>query len=169
MIVLTIHNMYSQKGGNALMKKIFTNMNIVNIVILFFSIVYIYLATDMEDRQQSFVGSSFLPILVGDLLLVCTIILIFKTNFKHSSSHKAENSVSIRFERKHLLLVVFFILYFFMLKFLGFIFSTLILTLAINFLYGVKGIVYPIVISLLLTSSVYFLFKVLLGVPLNSI
>lgn len=148
------------------MKIYFNSQNIVNIILLIGSIVYLYFSFKLPGEGQA--GPSLFPIISGVLLLICSIVLLIQ-NYKKTNNETEENSSFIKVEKKHFILIVYLFAYLIILPYLTFIPSTIIFLFFIVLLYGFEGIVKPLILSVTITLGVYFIFQILLKVPLDLI
>ncbi|MFZ4451786.1 tripartite tricarboxylate transporter TctB family protein [Salibacterium aidingense] len=151
------------------MKIYFNNSTMIGILLVTASVIYIYAAMQLPGGANS-LGPSFLPILVGCLLIICSVIFLINEhieNKKQASSGENESSPII--DKKHFLLVIYLVIYLLVLRHFGFLLTSIPLLFFINRLYGMKGMIKPLLVAVFLPIIIYFLFQSLLGVPLNLI
>lgn len=151
------------------MKIHLNSQNIVNMILLIGSLIYLYFSFQLPGEGRA--GPSFLPILAGFLLFICSIVLLIQNinNKKKSEGDSEENYPIIQVEKRHFILILFLFLYLIALPYFTFIPSTIIFMFLIGLLYGFKGIVKPLILSITITLVVYYIFQILLKVPLDLI
>src|SRR5699024_6298087 len=148
------------------MKVYMNNQQIVNIILLIGSRVYLYFSFKLPGGGSA--GSSLLPVISGVVLLICSIVLNIQQYKKQKEDSEEEDTI-IKLEKRHLILVAYLLLYLIFLPYLTFIPSTIIFLFLIALLYGFKGIVKPLILSVTITLGVYYIFQMLLKVPLDLI
>lgn len=144
------------------MKKVRVNASLIfSLCIFLISIIYLYDAKDLVIGTMKRPGVGFLPIVSGILLAVLSLFEIIK-------SFVSKNDVSkIIIDWKKI--AVFFagvIIYLFLLKPIGYIFSTLALLVFLTKLFGAKSWLKPLIFSVVLSLGSYYLFIVALQVQL---
>ncbi|MBD1381993.1 tripartite tricarboxylate transporter TctB family protein [Metabacillus arenae] len=141
----------------------FNREAVIGWALFLLSIIYGFLAIGFPKGGNE-PGPSFLPLVLSGGMLVCSLIIVFK----HRKVEEAkEENPAFRIGRKHLFLVIYLAIYLILLPVIGFIGMSLIFLFLTFRLYDNKGIFRPIIYSVILTFSMYGLFKLFLNVPLD--
>jgi hypothetical protein len=113
-------------------------------------------------------GPGFMPLLVSVGLLVSIIWVLSKEAVdSRKNVESAHSSEAITW--KHITLICALLAYYFVLPFAGFLISTCVMMLVMFKIFGLSGIVGPVIASLLSTGLVYISFVELLNISLNSL
>lgn len=135
--------------------------SIIAWILLLLSILYGYMSYRLPGEFGE-IGPAFIPAILAIGLFVLSIILIFKGR---PSSSEPEYSLT----KKHILLFFLLITYLVALPLLGFLVASAIFLFLVFRLYGIRGGIRQVAYAIVLTLVIYFLFKILLKVPLNLI
>ncbi|WP_058487037.1 tripartite tricarboxylate transporter TctB family protein [Defluviitalea phaphyphila] len=108
-------------------------------------------------------GPGFFPIILSIILIVLSVLLIITSIF-----NKDERNTGL-FEKKAVkayITILSLLIYVMLLKYVGFIILTLIFLFGLIRFYGMKNYIKISLSSIVATVSIYWIFKVLLSVPL---
>lgn len=136
-------------------KKVECILPVIMVLLSFFIII--------ESRQYGDEG--VFPTMIGVLLLFSSIVVIVNTLRSKESHIKKINSNII----KPIIVLVALIIYALLIERVGYIVITLLLAIFITYILGYKNIIRNILVSTCGTLSIYFIFKILLQVPLPSL
>lgn len=140
---------------------------VVSIFFMIVSIVLIFLAQQLPKSKVMDLGPEFMPTVIGVLVLILSVILLISTirNFKTKAA-EAEASGPDNYDYKRVIISFLLVLiYAFVLKNVGFIICTLVylpiqmFVLAPDNERGKKNIITYVVISVIFTFVVFFLFR----------
>jgi len=118
-------------------------------------------ALDLRPGVGGDVGAGFFPRVVSVLVIICGIVIILQELRKNS-----EEKLLSKFIGKALLLGVLTVAYVFLMNFVGFIFVTPVYIFLFLFFINQRKWHMMAIYSILLTASVYTVFRVLLNVRL---
>lgn len=151
-----------QKEVRFIVKMVRVNAKLIfPVCILLVSIIYLYAAKDLVVGTIKRPGVGFLPIISGTLLAILSLSEVIKSYLSKNDASKTD----INWRK----ITVFFsgvILYLFLLKPIGYIFTTFGLLVFLTKLFGAKSWLKPLIFSILLSLGSYYLFAVLLQVQL---
>ncbi|WP_353096678.1 tripartite tricarboxylate transporter TctB family protein [Tissierella praeacuta] len=136
-------------------KKVEYILPIIMILLSFFIII--------ESRQYG--SEEIFPTMIGVLLLFSSIGVIIDIMRIKESHIKKINSNIIR----PIIVLLALIIYTLLLESVGYIVITLLLGIFITYILGYRNITINILVSTCATFSIYFIFKILLQVPLPSL
>lgn len=137
-------------------------VSIIAWILLLLSIFYGYMSYRLPGKFGE-IGPAFIPAILAVGLFILSILLIFKGG---PSSSEPEYSLT----KKHVLLFFLLIItYLVALPLLGFLVASTVFLFLVFRLYGIRGAVWQVAYAIILTLVIYFLFKILLKVPLNLI
>lgn len=110
------------------------------------------------------------PAMLAIFLIVCGLILFakeFKAQQLAKKQHENTNKISTKYAFQILLTIVNGVAYAFMFSLIGYVFSTIIF-LIFQFLIfgGVKNLKYGLIVSIIFSLAIYFIFNNLLGIIL---
>jgi hypothetical protein len=134
---------------------------IFSVCILLVSLIYLYAAKDLVIGTMKRPGVGFLPIASGTLLAILSLSEVIKSYLSKNDAPKLD----INWKK----IAIFFsgvILYLFLLKPIGYIFTTVGLLVFLTKLFGAKSWLKPLLFSIILSLVSYYLFAVVLQVQL---
>ena len=137
----------------------------ISLVLIAISIVYIYLSLRLPSYPYVPVDADVVPIGLGTLLLILSLILFFSSD-RESEDKKQKRTVSKQQTGKLFGVFLFLLLYVALLERVGFIaVSTLFLFTCTRFL-GYRRNVVNGIVSIVIPSVLYALFRYFLGIHL---
>jgi len=134
----------------------------IGIGIILFGVFILLNALNMPDMPLG-LGPGDFPEIVSIGLIICGFILTFQSFFISEKTKKIYSKSSL----KDVLILIFVsLLYVYLVKYIGFLYLTPFLMLATMYLFGYKKLPYAIVISVIFTLLVYYVFYGIFKVPL---
>lgn len=134
----------------------------IGIGIILFGVFILLNALNMPDMLLG-LGPGDFPEIVSIGLIICGFILTFQSFFISEKTKKIYSKSSV----KDVLILIFIsLLYVYLVKYIGFLYLTPFLMLATMYLFGYKKLPYAIVISVIFTLLVYYVFYGIFKVPL---
>lgn len=130
---------------------------------LFFGCAYLFLANDLPFGSVSKPLTGFMPKLFGAALVILALINAFIELRKPTEKNGELEQVD---RKKAVLFVVTCIGYVVFLKFIGYLFATIIALFCFIKFTGMKGWKAPLIVSISVSVFFYFVFVKLLSVPL---
>ncbi|MGE5604604.1 MAG: tripartite tricarboxylate transporter TctB family protein [Bacteroidota bacterium] len=144
------------------MKKQCVNVSFIfSVCIFLISIIYLYEAKDLVLGTMKRPGVGFLPIVSGTLLAILSLVEMLTLYLRSIDG----SSPDIDWKK----IAIFFfgiVLYLFLLKPIGYIFTTFALLVFLTKLFGAKSWLKPLLFSIILSLGSYYLFAVVLQVQL---
>lgn len=139
---------------------------VIGIILLIFSIYYAYLAGQLPSRNSpNTLGANFMPFIFAGFLAFLSVLLIvegFVKNCEGASSEKIPR-------KKAWGIVLFFAIllgYVFAMAYLSYLIFTPIVLAAFLYMGGSRKPLEIILVSVIVTGSVYYLFHVIFNVPI---
>lgn len=135
------------------------------LMIILASFVYYY-AGRFVGQGGNDLGPSFFPRMVSIFIYILSVLLIIVT----LTTHKVDKQILFNKNRFLRVLsgVILILFYFFLIKGIGFIFSTIVFLVAFMKLLGIRIWIKSVLISITTTLIVYYLFQDILKVRLPS-
>lgn len=134
---------------------------IVAIVFFVISLGFVYLGRKLSEGAKTY------PMVLAGMLIVLSIMLFIDASSKVKSDTSKNPLLILKKESKYfLILILGYVLFILGLETLGFIISSLVFLLSIQYLLGYKNILKLVVNSVLFTLVIYLAFSRVLNVPL---
>jgi putative tricarboxylic transport membrane protein len=134
---------------------------IVAIVFLVISLGFIYLGRKLSEGAKAY------PMVLAGMLVILSIMLFINASSKLKSDTSKNPLLILKKESKYfLILIIGYVLFILGLEILGFVLSSLLFIIAIQYLLGYKDIMKLLLNSTLFTVVIYLSFSKVLNVPL---
>ena len=134
----------------------------IGIGIILFGVFILFNALNMPDMPLG-LGPGDFPEIESIGLIICGFILTFQSFFITEENKKIYSKNSV----KDVLILIFIsLLYVYLVKYIGFLYLTPFLMLATMYLFGYKKLSQAIIISVIFTLLVYYVFYGIFKVPL---
>lgn len=135
-----------------------------NYKILVFTLILVIIGIFVILESNNYGKEGAFPKFLGGILILSSLLNFYKENkepFKENGKEKINYKI--------LFIIILILIYAFILKYLGYIFSTMILSICVFHILNYKTIKSNIPVALLLTLITFFCFKILLSISLDSI
>ena len=147
---------------------------VISSVILFIFSIVCFISSIYIIRQSQYnflIGPGIFPLLISLLLVIlsaCWVYSSIKIKNLAGSPDKAKGSVLDKLISSKNFMVIFFttILYIFLIRWIGFLPSTIIFLVFTNFYYGRIKLIYNVLFSAVISYTIYFIFTNYLYLPL---
>ncbi|MEC5423137.1 tripartite tricarboxylate transporter TctB family protein [Virgibacillus sp. C22-A2] len=140
---------------------------VVGLILFFIAITYLFLSFRLPPYPLVPVDSDAVPIVLGVLLTIFSIILFFT---KETEQEKSEEKKVIPENKKDLLMLltvaVFIFLYIWLLEIAGFILTTILFIFFTTLLLGYKRHMVNLIVSVSVPVVFYYIFSYLLEIAL---
>lgn len=139
-----------QIGAKLEGKRIKINQNIFgSVLFIIFSIVFIYIMPkQIKVTETSTINAQTFPLLLFRIILFCSVFILVKEIVKIILKQKTETiELELIVEIKAVIIFLLFLGYFFLLKYLGFVISSIIYGMAMTFYFRVKKIHYYLIVA----------------------
>ncbi len=138
------------------------SINITVFILVIIGLYFFISASNFPRMSEDVPGPGFFPKLLSGLLLIFCAIL-FYNNFKEEPNKKDEHSQK---NLKSYISMGITLIYILALDYFGFIICTIPFIATLIYLFNYKKLLHIAIISIAITCIIYYLFSVLLGVPL---
>lgn len=133
---------------------------IASIIMLFIGIYVLIEVSNFRKISSLDIGPAFFPKILGILLIIFALLISFK-------AIKKNNNEKINFVNKNLIIVLLsIILYCVLFNVIGFVISSTIMLAFLMRIMGSDKWIKTIITSFVIVIVIYFIFKMLLNVPL---
>lgn len=140
---------------------------VVSSALMIISFIYLFAAINLNFGSFSKPMEGFMPTLVGILACILAITNFISTVIKkHDRDNKKENKMSDIDIRKLIKFVLGCLVFVFLIRYTGFIITTIIVLTYLLKVTEVEGWILPLIVSTSTAVGFYFLFERLLGVML---
>lgn len=135
--------------------------------IIFAIIVFFIIPSQIKDTGVSFTGPRFYPYFLTVSILVLGIISIIVDLSKRDKKESASKSGFNKYAFMRVLLsFIILIAWVYILPILGFVISTVLLTIGLTFIIEKRKLYQVLIVSILFTVVIYFIFRTGLKIPL---
>ncbi|WP_404455066.1 tripartite tricarboxylate transporter TctB family protein [Oceanobacillus kapialis] len=145
----------------------------LSIFTILFSVFFLYMTSRIPQSSSTYIiGPKTWPIILLTLMLVLGIIMFIKTYFQAKKdvedvvSEEKEPVKKVFNVHASIIVAVIVGIYLFLLNTLGFILSSLLFIFVVSLLLGIKRKTHSILLSVIGTAALVYLFCILLGIPL---
>lgn len=145
------------------------NANIITaILFIIFGSWIIYASSNFQQTflADNFIGADFFPRIMAIIMIILAVLLLITTFYDKTLKNTKLSDIFNRSMKLPIVGILILTIYLLIMDYLGFIISTIVLNLVLLLIFKVKKLHYLILVPLLTTLIIYYVFSNFLMVPI---